>query len=107
MVRRGAGDTVWSPITDEELGTGKGKKGKGKEKEKRMDKPIYIKAKTPLGTLSAELSTDPDYPGLTIYWNARQIAVVEPHQTVIRVMVWDNDEDDPSTTVTVSPGYGE
>jgi len=30
MVRRGAGDTVWSPITDEELGTGKGKKGKQK-----------------------------------------------------------------------------
>jgi len=35
MVRRGAGDTVWSPITDEELGTGMGTgKGKGKGKEK-------------------------------------------------------------------------
>lgn len=66
-----------------------------------------IKTETPIGTLSAELSTDPDYPGLTIYWNGRQIAVVEPAQSMIRVMVWDADEDDPSTIVPVLPGYGE
>jgi len=82
-------------------------RGVGAEGEKNSMKPVYIKAKTPMGTLSAELSTDPDYPGLTIYWNARQIAVVEPAKSVIRVMVWDNDEEDPSTVVPVFPGYGE
>lgn len=66
-----------------------------------------IKTDTPMGPLSAELSTDPDYPGLTIYWNGRQIAVIEPAKPVMRVMVWDTDAEDPSTVVPVFPGYGE
>ena len=55
-----------------------------------------ITIQTPIGALSAELHTDPDHPGLTIYWGERQIAVVEQAavhdqrkpQEVPRVMVW-------------------
>lgn len=72
-----------------------------------MKPKASVKVETELGVLTCEAHTDPSYPGLTVYWNGRQIAVIEAAKPVMRVMVWDTDADDPSSTLPVFPGYGE
>lgn len=68
---------------------------------------ISVSVTTELGKLSCEVHSDPFFPGLTIMWNGRQIAVIEAAKPVIRVMVWDTDAEDPSNVLPVFPGYGE
>ena len=66
-----------------------------------------VEVQTSLGTLRAEVHADPAYPGLTIYWGNRQIAIVESAAPMMRVYVWDTDNEDPSAVLPVFPGYGE
>ena len=76
--------------------------------------PRAVKIETKIGELSCEVHTDPAYPGLTIMWNGRQIAVFEQSPSVwgektsnMRALLWDTDNENPSTVAPIFAGYGE
>lgn len=74
-----------------------------------VTKAPSVEVDTRLGKISCEVCEDPNYPGLTVYWGGRQIAVIEPatEGSIMRIMAWDKDEDDPSDVLPIFPGYGE
>lgn len=68
---------------------------------------LGIRIQTAGGLLRAETHSDPNFPGLTIYWGDRQIAVIEYAAPFMRVCTWDSDKEDPSSVLPIFPGYGE
>jgi hypothetical protein len=70
-------------------------------------KPPTVEVSTAIGKLSCEAVNFSEYPGLTVYWGGRQIAVIEPQGDGIRVLVWQTDDDDPDHVIDCRPGYGE
>jgi hypothetical protein len=63
-------------------------------------------AQTKLGVLTCERSADPEYPGLFISWNERQLVLVDadgPQDGAMTVRVWQEEGMDPIATVAVLP----
>jgi len=68
-----------------------------------------VHVSTPRGELSCEVHSDPNYPGLTVFWNGRQIAVIEENPMVagaMRVMTWATEREDPDNVVAILPADG-
>ena len=78
-----------------------------------------IEVQTPFGTLFAEVSGDPEYPGIYICLDnngeeERQLALAEcvkdtineDHHT-LRVLIWEHDNDDYSHEATILKNRGD
>ena len=67
---------------------------------------------TPVGKLQCEVWDDPDHPQLVLYWNDREIAVVDVEMSTEpgypRVFTWSaSRHGGPIKGVRIFPGYGE
>ena len=65
---------------------------------------------TPAGKLQCEVWDDPGHPQLVLYWNSREIAVVDvdPSEKCPRVFTWSTQRrGGPVKGLKIFPGYGE
>ena len=67
------------------------------------DNKLEITKKTSAGEITASLWDDPNYPGITVFINGEQVAVVEYQVDTKKhvVHVWNEESDEPLASLDI------